>query len=153
MTAVSDLIPNQLSYGDGDMNGKIDFITLTYPRALGGNIDVSQIELFSATGGLSRERISTQTGFVTGYSLSGNILTLTLLEQDLVKTQLRINSTTSSELRLKSSSYWGLTDLSGRPALALTLTTMLDGYRPDRIRHPDPIASTSSGSESIGTTS
>ena len=58
-----------------------------------------------------------------------------IYEQDLIRTDLRINATTESHLRLKTLSDFGLTDINGIPVQSLTLTESFQRYAPAYIRN------------------
>ena len=101
------LIPRSLIYDDSDENGKIDTLEILYDDVLTGSVSVDSIFLYSNTGGLSTTRINTQTGFIISGFLSGNTLVLKLREGDIMKSDLNITNTTTSDLRLKSSGNLG----------------------------------------------
>jgi hypothetical protein len=74
-------------------------------------------------------------GVLRALTYSGAELFIDLYEQDLVHTDLRINATTESHLRLKTLTDFGLTDMSGLPVQALTLTESFQRYAPAYIRN------------------
>lgn len=94
---------------------------------------MDRFTLTSATGGLSSRRIDSGSGVVRALSYSGSELWIDLFEQDIVRTDLRINATTESHLRLKILSDFGLTSLAGVAAEPLTLTESFGKYRSEYI--------------------
>lgn len=123
------LTPISLYYSDSDVDKKIDTLEIVYPFLLTGSVNTGAILLFSASWGLDSSPISTQSGWIVSGSLSWNILILRLREWDLEKIILKINNTTSSELRLKSSWDLGLTSLLRKTPDHFTLTSSFDSYR------------------------
>ncbi len=123
------LIPIEMYYSDRDGNNKIDTLEIIYPYILTGSISVENISLFSQSWGLSVAKIDTETGYILAWSLSGNILILLLREGDNEKTILRINNSTSSDLRLKSSWDLGFRSVGGQVPEAFFLTKSFDEYR------------------------
>lgn len=73
-------IPLSLTYRDSDENQKIDTLEIIYDQEMTGSIDLVDLFLSSATGGLYERRIHTETGFFLSGSLSRNMLTLTMVE-------------------------------------------------------------------------
>jgi hypothetical protein len=60
--------------------------------------------------------------------MSWNLLDLSLIEQDNLKLDLIIDNTTTSDLRLKSLLWIGITDLSWIEMTKLSLTTSFNSY-------------------------
>ncbi len=73
-------IPLSLTYRGSDGNQKIDTLEIIYDQEMTGSINLADLFLSSATGGLYERRVNTETGFFLSGSLSGNTLTLTMME-------------------------------------------------------------------------
>ena len=131
--ALVPILPVLLFLSDADNNGKIDRLEVEYSAMLTGTIHPEKLALYSDTGGLSSQKIETSSGVFRSLSLSGNLLVVDLVEQDLFHLDLSISSSTKSHLRLKSYAGFGISGLSGEPAEAITYTTSFDGYDKDKI--------------------
>lgn len=126
--------PEFLAVLDTDADGRFDRVDVTYSEAVTGSVSLSDLLLSSVTGGLFAEKVPTVPGYFSGASVSGSVLSLFLSGAVLPKASLRVDASTSSELRLKSSAEFGLLTLaSGLPAVPLGLTTSFDAYSKDRI--------------------
>lgn len=123
------LTPIEMYYSDSDGNNRIDTFEIIYPYVLTGGVNTGAIELYSNTGGLFSYRVNTLTGYIVDGFLSGNVLVLRILEGDIDKTTLRVNNTTSSEIRLKSSVDLGFRSLGGQIPESFFLTKSFDEYR------------------------
>ncbi|MCK9271939.1 thermonuclease family protein [Candidatus Gracilibacteria bacterium] len=117
-----------LYYYDDNKNQKVDRIRLEFNSQITGTLDFSKLQLYSNTGGLATFKINSEIGYFSGYIMSGNLLDLSLIEQDNSKLDLIINDTTTSDLRLKSLLGIGITDLSGVEMTKLSLTTSFNSY-------------------------
>lgn len=117
-----------LYYDDNDKNGKIDNLEIEYSKSITWSIDLSKLKLYSNTGWLSSTKINDEAWFFNSYYLSWNILWLNLIEQDLLNTNLQIDNTTNSDLRLKSLTWYWVLDLSWNSAKNLSLTTSFSNY-------------------------
>ena len=126
--ASGPLVARSLLYRASDKNRKIDTLEITYDAVLTGILSSERIFLYSKTGGLSHERIGTLSWYVISGSLSGKILILRIREGDREKTELSVNNTTSSDLRLKSQGDLWITDLCGTPISPFFLTSSFDEY-------------------------
>ncbi|MBW7954754.1 hypothetical protein H3C61_02995 [Candidatus Gracilibacteria bacterium] len=117
---------DKLYYLDLDNNLKIDTLEIEFNQSLTGNLDLSKLQLQSATGGLLKDKKLEITGsdIVSSYSFSGNILTLNLIEQYNYLTGLIINNGQTSHLRLKNNTGFGLKD-----DFKFSLTTSFDNYK------------------------
>lgn len=129
------LLPLLLRILDLDRNGRVDRLSVEYSGTLSGALRSDKLILYSNTGGLSSARIESGSGVLRTLTYSGAELFIDLYEQDLAHTDLRINATTESHLRLKTLADFGLTDLSGLPVQALTLTESFQRYAPAYIRN------------------
>jgi hypothetical protein len=138
------LLPLLLRILDLDRNGRVDRLSVEYSGTLNGALRSDKLIIYSNTGGLSSARIESGSGVVRTLTYSGAELFIDLYEQDLAHTDLRINATTESHLRLKTLADFGLTDMSGLPVQALTLTESFQRYAPAYIRNEAyiPIVST-----------
>jgi hypothetical protein len=123
------LTPTDMWYSDKDGDSKIDTLEITYPYSLTGIVNTGAIFLFSRSGGLSQAKIDTVTGYIREASLSGNMLILLIEEWDIEKILLKINNTTTSDLRLKSSGNLWFTSISGQKPEDFLLTKSFDEYR------------------------
>jgi hypothetical protein len=81
---------------------------VSFSGNLSGNLLPGKLLLYSSTGGLSSQLLDGTSVIVSSSTLSGNILQLSLIEQDLLRNDFMINTTTKSHLRLKSLSGWGI---------------------------------------------
>lgn len=123
------LIPMEMYYSDNDNNNKIDTLEILYPFTLTWSIHTENIFLFSESWWLWNRKIDTESWYILSWSLSWNILILSLREGDKEKITLRINNTTSSDLRLKSSWDLGLRSIGGQTPEWFFLTKSFDEYR------------------------
>jgi Lamin Tail Domain len=130
----SELAPLSLSYGDSDEDWYIDMLALEYGEVLTGILLPENISLYSQTGWLYLTGVITQSWYIIGSSLSGKAILLSIRESDIQKSLLRINNTTQSDLRLKSSWDIGITSIYGQKVAALFLTTSFNSYK--NIVHP-----------------
>ncbi|MDD2516083.1 MAG: lamin tail domain-containing protein [Candidatus Gracilibacteria bacterium] len=128
-TNLIEVEPVKLFYDDKDKNGKVDNFEIEFSKSVTGSLDLSKIRIYSNSGGISSRLINDEIGLISTYYFSGNILGLNLFEQDLEKTNLKITNTTSSDLRLKTLTGYGVLDLSGNSAKNLTLTSSFDNYK------------------------
>ena len=151
------LSPMEIYYSDSSQDGKIDTLEIIYPYTLTGRVNMGTIALYSATGWLYSARVNTSTGYIVSGSLSGNILILHLLEWDIEKTTLKVNNTTTSELRLKSLWDLGYRSIGWQVSEDLLLTKSFDDYRrvyKKNIQSSDGLttyaAMTSTGSSNTG---
>ncbi|EKD66549.1 MAG: thermonuclease precursor (tnase) (micrococcal nuclease) [uncultured bacterium (gcode 4)] len=122
-----------LYYYDDNKNQKVDRIRLEFDSQITGTLDFSKLQLYSNTWWLASFKINSETGYFSWYTLSWNLLDLSLIEQDNSKLDLIINDTTTSDLRLKSLLWIGITDLSGVEMTKLSLTTSFNSYNPANI--------------------
>ncbi|GAB0174517.1 MAG: hypothetical protein HHAS10_03960 [Candidatus Altimarinota bacterium] len=118
-----------LYYDDEDSNGFIDRLYITYEETLTGAFNTGSIALSSSSGGISQEKIDTETGYLLGGFLSGNTLILKLKEGNIPKKNLKINNTTTSELRLKSLLDLGFYSINGHSISPLYLTSSFMSYK------------------------
>ena len=131
----SPLLPLLLRIIDLNHNGRVDRLSIEYSGTLSGALKPEKLIVYSNTGGLSSTRIESGSGIIRALTLSGSELLIDLNEQDLIHTDLRINPTTESHIRLKTLADFGLTDMSGLPVQALTLTESFQRYSPTYIRN------------------
>lgn len=128
------LLADSLGYQDTDSDWYIDSIFLTYPQSLTGTLNTGHILLYSATGGLYGARVNTETGYILSGSLSGTTLSLYIKPATLKKSVLKVNNTTSSELRLRSTGNIGIKNLEWQELEDLFLTKSFGEYK--NIIHP-----------------
>jgi Lamin Tail Domain len=124
-----EILPVSLSYDDLDLDGAVDTLFIEYDVLLTGALLPENISLYSNTGWLYMSGVLTQTGYILGGTLSGNILILSIRESDYQKSILSISNTTRSDLRLKNTLYLWIHGLDGRPIANFLLTTSFDNYR------------------------
>lgn len=107
-----ELKETQLFYGDRDQNGKIDTLELHFNVPLEGSLNFEKLFLYSNTWWLSSSLLDGVSGgnIFSSATISGNILQISLVEQDLFSTNLIINATPSSHLRLKTNAWVGIKD-------------------------------------------
>lgn len=122
-----------LYYYDDNKNQKIDRIRLEFDNTITGTLDFSKLQLYSNTGWIATFKINSEIGYFSWYTMSWNLLDLSLIEQDNSKIDLTINDTTTSDLRLKSLLWIGVTDLSGVEMTKLSLTTSFNNYNSSNI--------------------
>lgn len=144
-TETGILSPQSLVYDDRDTDGKIDTLEIEYPYVLTGVVNTGMILLYSRTGGLSTEKIDTLSGRILEGYLSGTTLILSIVEWDLEKSELYINNTTTSDLRLKSSGDLGFRSLGGQVPVDFLLTRSFDEYK-NVSRKTSSLTSSQSGS-------
>lgn len=125
------LDPLMLLYDDADLDGYIDQLMVDYGRILTGSVDISVISIYSATGGLYRDRaILTETGHILSGFLSWTYLVLELREWDMIHTgSLKIDATTKSHLRLKNTLPPGFSTIFGQMPSDFFLTTSFNSYK------------------------
>lgn len=87
---------------DTDNNEKIDRLVVQYSGTLSGTILAEKFILFSASGGLADQLIDTGSGVIKQLSYSGTHFIIEIFEQNLPNLDLKINTSTSSHIRLKS---------------------------------------------------
>lgn len=123
------LTPIEMYYSDTDTNGKIDTLEIIYPYSLSGTVSIDRIGLSSNTWWLFSHRINTETGYILSGYLSGNILILKILEWDIEKSSLKINNTTTSDLRLKSTGDLGFRSIGWQISEDFLLTKSFSEYK------------------------
>jgi hypothetical protein len=149
------LEPVEMYYLDHDKNHKIDTLEIIYPHILTGSVNVNQISLYSNTGWLSNNRINTLTGHIISWSLSGNILILSLIEGDREHLSLKVTNTTLSDLRLKATWDMGIRSLWWQKAENFLLTDSFDRYKkvyPKGIFIEESVVSNTGSTVETGTT-
>jgi hypothetical protein len=129
------LLAKSLWYLDTDMDSYIDTLFLDYGETLSWSINTQNIALYSNTGWLYENRINTETGYILRATLSWNSIFFKILSATQKKSFLKINNTTTSELRLKSSGNLWVTTLSGQELESFFLTTSFSEYT--NIIHPN----------------
>ncbi len=128
-TETGALTPIEMYYSDSDTNGKIDTLEIIYPYSLSGTVSIDRIALSSNTWWLFSHRINTETGYILSWALSGNVLILHLLEWDIEKSSLKINNTTTSDLRLKSTDDLGFRSIGWQISEDFLLTKSFSEYK------------------------
>lgn len=123
------LVPIEMWYSDTDSNNRIDTLEICYPYILSWTVNTGAILLSSRSWGLSQNKIDTQTGYILSGSLSGSTLILSLLEWDLFKTDLHITNSTTSDLRLKSTTSLWFESVEGYIPENFFLTSSFDDYK------------------------
>lgn len=123
------LVPLDMYYRDTDGNKRIDTLEISYPYSLTGIVNTWAISLYSNTGWIFFSRINTLTGYISTATLSGNTLILKLQEGDIEKEVLKINNTTTSDLRLKSSGNLGFQSLGWQTPEPFFLTSSFSEYK------------------------
>jgi hypothetical protein len=114
---------------DSDEDGRIDTLIITYEEVLTGTVNTGAFLLSSATGGLYLTGISSATGYILSGSIDENTLILSIVPSDFEKNILKVNATTASELRLKTSGNIGVTTIDGQPLTALLLIKSFNSYK------------------------
>ncbi|EKE26902.1 MAG: hypothetical protein ACD_4C00126G0003, partial [uncultured bacterium (gcode 4)] len=109
--SVFSLAPINLYYWDLNSNSKVDKFWIEFESPIKWIIDFTKLQLYSNTGWLSSRKIDSEVWYFSDFSISDNFLYLDLIEQDNEKKDLTINNTTSSDFRLKSLIWIGITDL------------------------------------------
>jgi len=126
-----DFEAEYLHYLDLDGNKKIDTLWIDFGRALTGSIDLTKIQIYSSTGGLSSQLIDTYRhpeSIILSGALQDAKLVLTLREQDLKHTDLFVSEKSSSQLRLRFSWEVGIQDLVGNLPLKINYSKSFDKY-------------------------
>ena len=123
------LLPLEMYYSDTDANKKIDTLEIFYPYSLTGKVNTWAISLYANTGWLFSSRINTLSGYISTATISGNTLILKLIEWDIEKEVLKINNTTNSDLRLKSSGNLGFQSLGWNIPEPFFLTSSFSDYK------------------------
>ncbi len=143
------LLAKNLGYLDSDLDGYIDTIFLDYGETLSWSLNKENIALYSNTGWLYANRINTETGLIQESSISGSLIFLRISPATQKKSLLKINNTTTSELRLKSSENLWVTTLSGQELEPLFLTSSFGDYK--NIIHPNNLSTNTSTTDSWST--
>ena len=107
-----DFLETKLYYIDSDFNWKIDKFEIEFNYDLTWSLDFQKIFLYSNTWWLSVQKLDWVNNIFKSYSLSWNILTIDLFEQDNYLTWLVVNNSTSSHLRLKTNAWVWIKDFS-----------------------------------------
>lgn len=123
------LAPQILLYSDSDGDGYIDILEVLYDVYITGSVDADKILLYSNTWWLYETRVNTQTWYILDAEIEDNILRLFIEPSHYEKNTLTHNSTTTSDIRLKSSGGFGITSLSGELVGDFLLTTSFDAYK------------------------
>lgn len=126
--------PEFLTIIDFDNDGRFDTVEIRYSENLSGTASPEDFALYSASGGLYAEKVSTLSGYFSSVERSGKILRLSFSGTTLSKPFLKINASTASEFRIKSLAPSRLlTESSGLSAIPLALTTSFSGYANERV--------------------
>lgn len=123
------IFANKLFYSDSDNNSFIDTFEIEFSKSITGSFVQDKFKVYSNTWWLSTNKIDLLSWIVKNFSIDNNILRLTIVEQDIEKCFLKINNSTSSELRLKSYSWIWIYDLFWFEIPSLTLTNSFDNYK------------------------
>lgn len=138
--------PDFVTISDTNGDGRFDTVEIRYSENLSGTASPEDFALYSQSGGLYAQKAATVPGYFSTARISKNLLILTLSGTVLEKSKLKVNASTSSEFRMKSlSSSKLLTESSGLPVQAITLTTSFSGYSSERIAFVPPPPEPASG--------
>lgn len=128
LTSWISIEATELYYSDTNNNSKVDLLEIKFNQNIKWSIDYEKIKIYSNSWWLAHRTINSETWIICNYSINDNFLKLFLNEQDNIKSDLIIDNSTTSDLRLKSLDWLWITSLWWIPIPNFSLTSSFDNY-------------------------